>query len=469
VRQLITSSDSGPNNRGWVPPSAPKNDAELRDYLADTFSVRLPDKKCCENHSTPFRAFSDAYFAAHSVTVWEGSRGFAGKSHALALLTITEALTLAANVNLLGGSGEQAARVLEAMGHFWNAPNAPHAALLSDPGKRETRFRSGNWVRALMASTKSARGPHPQRLRIDEVDETTIVILDAAMGQTMSLAGVPAQTVLSSTHQYANGTMTEVKKRAKDKGWPIFTWCYRECLEPHGWLAKAEVGRKQAEVTSAMWAAEYELQEPNPEGRAINVEAVEAMFDAKFGIHVGADGEDLIFEEPVEGATYATGADWAKKKDNTILWTERIDVTPTRLVAFRRMHRLAWPIMIKAFDDRVTRYPGAAAHDATGIGDVIDGYIECAAEAVILVGRVRTEVFADHIQSIEHNERRAPRVEFALSEHKYVSNDDLYGAGHPPDSFVAAALCHYAATKGGGFFGFIKQKHADAQKQKEGK
>jgi hypothetical protein len=320
-----------------------------------------------------------------------------------------------------------------------------------------------------MASTKSARGPHPQRLRIDEVDETTIEILDAAMGQTMSLAGVPAQTVLSSTHHYPDGTMTEVKKRAKDKGWLVFTWCYRECLEPHGWLAKAEVGRKQAEVTTAMWNAEYELQEPNPEGRAIDVDAVEAMFDSKQGSFAGADDELVIIEEPVAGATYATGADWARKKDNTVHWTERIDVTPTRLVAFRRMKRLAWPIMIGRLDEQVKKYPGPVAHDATGIGDVIDQHLTCDAEGVILVGRTRTEVFADHVQSIEHHERSAARVEFAYSEHKYVTNDDLYGAGHPPDSFVAGALCRYAANKGGGFFGFIKQKHADAQKAKEGK
>jgi hypothetical protein len=450
-----------------VPSDAPKNDGELRDYLRDTFGVSLPDKKVCPNHSTPFRAFADAYFAEKSVTVWEGSRGFAGKSHSLAGLGVTEALTLGANVNLLGGSGEQAQRVLEAMGKFWSAPNAPHLALLTEPGKKETRLRSGNWIRALMASTKSARGPHPQRLRLDEVDEVTLEILDAAMGQTMSLGGVPAQTVLSSTHHYADGTMTEVKKRAKDKGWPIYTWCYRECLEPHGWLAAAEVGRKRAEVTSVMWDAEYELQEPNPEGRAIDLEAVEAMFDVKLGAAPGADGVEVIFEEPVKGAQYATGADWAKKKDNTILWTERIDVKPTRLVAFRRMHRLGWPVMIAAFDDRVKKYPGPASHDATGIGDVIDGYIKCNAEGVILVGRARTEIFAEHIQSIEHGERKAPRVDFAYSEHKYVTNDDLYGAGHPPDSFVAGALCRHAATKGGGFFQFIKNKHAATQQAKD--
>lgn len=57
----------------WVPASAPQNEIELRDYLADTFGVRLPDQRCCPHHTTPFHVFATAYFAEHSVTVWEGS------------------------------------------------------------------------------------------------------------------------------------------------------------------------------------------------------------------------------------------------------------------------------------------------------------------------------------------------------------------------------------------------------------
>jgi hypothetical protein len=443
VRRLRPDAPAATLSRG----QAPRTDAELASYLLATFGVRLPAKSCCAQHQTPFRAFADAFFARSSVGVWEASRGFGGKSFMLALLAVTEAAVLGARVNVLGGSGEQAQRILEAMDQFWMAPNAPRALLASEPAKRETRLARGNWIRALMASTRSARGPHPQRLRMDEVDEMDLTILDAAMGQTMSIAGIPAQTVLSSTHQYADGTMAEVKKRAGEKGWPIYTWCYRECLEPHGWLAQAEVARKQSEVTLGMWNAEYELQEPSPEGRAIASSAVETMFDPSLGTFLGGDGQEVVIEPPDPKGMYATGADWARSKDWTVLWTDRIDVTPTRLVAFLRMHRLPWPEMVGKFDARVKSYPGPAAHDATGIGDVIHGYSKCGAEGVVLRGRERDELFAGHIQSIEHGERTAPRIDFAYGEHKYVTNDDLYGAGHPPDSFVAGALARRAAAQ----------------------
>lgn len=306
---------------------------------------------------------------------------------------------------------------------------------------------------------------------VHNCDETTIEILDAAMGQTMALGGVPAQTVLSSTHHYANGTMTEIKKRAKDKGWPIYTWCFRETVEPHGWLAVAEVKRKEQEVTTAMWLAEYELQEPSADGRAIDSAAVEAMFSGPEVTTV--EGQELELEPPViatvgadgvtriPGGQYATGADWAKSKDWTVIVTYRTDVKPMRVVAFLRIRRRPWPDMVAKFDARVKRYPGPAAHDATGIGDVIAGYMKSDAEGVTLVGRERSELFAGHIHSIEHHEVTSPRLDFMYAEHKYVTTDDLYGDGHPPDSFVAAALAK-RATRGSGWLDYARSVTAAA-------
>ena len=102
------------------------------------------------------------------MSVWIGSRGLAGKSFLLALLGLTEAVTLGASVNILGGSGEQAKRVHEYMEDFWKKKTAPHSLLMSDPTKRETRLIHGNKIQALMASQASVRGGHPQRLRLDE-------------------------------------------------------------------------------------------------------------------------------------------------------------------------------------------------------------------------------------------------------------------------------------------------------------
>ena len=151
------------------------NDTELAEYIKTIFGVTLPNKQVCENHATPWQAFADAYFARSPVTVWKASRGFGGKSWMLALLGLTEALTLGCDVNILGGSGEQSSNVIRYLNQ-WPAPEVV--------GDAQTirRLAGGNEIRALLASTRSVRGPHPPRLRMDEVDEMNLPIFDAAMG-----------------------------------------------------------------------------------------------------------------------------------------------------------------------------------------------------------------------------------------------------------------------------------------------
>jgi hypothetical protein len=67
-----------------------------------------------------------------------------------------------------------------------------------------------------------------QRLRLDEVDELEIQLFDSALGQPMDKRGIRSQVVASSTHQYADGTMTELLRRANERGWPVHEWCWRE-------------------------------------------------------------------------------------------------------------------------------------------------------------------------------------------------------------------------------------------------
>jgi hypothetical protein len=415
----------------------PQNDQQLKQYLRSSYNIVIPDIQVCPNHCTPFRAFSDAYFARYGVTVWEASRGFGGKSYLLALLSHTEADTLGAEVSLLGGSGEQSARVLEYLQKWSSA---------EDNVQRRTRYKSGGLVTALMASSKSARGPHPQRMRLDEVDEMDLAILDAAMGQPMGTPIIAKQTVMSSTHHYADATFTEVKRRAEEKGWPIQEWCYKETsVQPDGWLSLEEIESKRGEVTASMWQAEYDLQEPSPEGRAILPEAVDACFRKELGEYAGEMGREIIIEEPVEGGTYATGADWAKKKDHTVIDTLRTDVRPLRRVAWARYQRMSWPMMIAKFDQRVAKYPGGACHDATGLGDVVNDYQEADARGVILTGQRRADVFTKYIAAMEDRAIVSAAIRYCEGEHRYCTNEDLTGSGHPPDSFVAGAMAYKAS------------------------
>ena len=426
------------------PEPLPEDIADLAASAYRLTGIRVPDTVVCLGHSTPLAALADAFFARSPMTVWHASRGFGGKTTLMALLGHLETVLLGADVTILGGSGQQSQRVHEAQSEFWRYHNAPVQLLVGEPTRYETRLTNGGRATALMASSRSVRGGHPQRLRYDEADEIALPIFDAALGQTMMAPGIPAQTVVSSTHQYADGTMTEILKRATERGWPVHRWCWREALQPHGWLDPAEVERKRGEVPAAMFAAEYDLQEPSPESRAIQPEMVDAMFKPELGQFGGRPGESIELEAPRDGATYATGADWAKDRDWTVVFTLRTDVRPMRLVAYQRDGRKPWPQMVAILDTRAVRYPGPVAHDGTGLGDVVDDLLTSEAEGLKLVGRTRADLLSDYIKAIENGELEAPRIEHPYGEHKYSTLNDIYGSGHLPDSICAGALALYA-------------------------
>jgi hypothetical protein len=418
----------------------PETDDELKLLVRETCGVIIPDTQVCVDHTTPFRAFADAFFARSAVSIWLASRGFGGKSFLLALLGHVEAFTLGAEVAILGGSGEQSLGVMRYLQKFTGGEQTMT--------QRQSLYGSGGKIRAQMASSTSVRGPHPQRLRLDEVDEMELEILDAAMGQPIGTAKIAKQTVMSSTHHYPDRTFSEVLRRAEENAFPVYRWCYRESsAHPDGWLSVDEILSKQKEVTAAMFSAEYDLQEPSPEDRAILPEKIDACFDKSLGEFKGQLGERIEIEAPVSGATYATGCDWAKKKDFTIIDTFRIDCKPFRRVAWQRTGRLPWPMMIARFEAQVKRYPGRSAHDATGLGDVVEDYQGAGAEPVVLVGVTRSDVFTKYIAAIENGAIISPKIRHCENEHRYCTNDDLRGGGHPPDSFIAGAMAYRAATK----------------------
>ena len=347
---------------------------------------------------------------------------------------------LGAYATILAGSGAQSRRVIEASTEAWNHAKAPKHLLLDDPTKYQITLKNGGKTEALMASDGSVRGPHPQRLRLDEVDVMKLSIFDASLGQPMEKKGIAAQTVMSSTHQHSNGTMTEALKRAAQNGWPVMEWCWRDTLEPGGWLLQREVDRKRNEVPSAMWQVEYDLQEPSHEGLAFDREKLEEMFSAELGEGEGLEGEYLEFEAPHAASQYVTGVDWAKEKDWTVILTYKVGDLPWKLVAFERTGRKPWPLMVARLDERARKYKGQICHDATGIGNVVHDYLSVAAEGFVMGGRPRTDMFSEYIAAVERGEILAPRITFMYNGHKYCTNSDLYGTGHPPDDVVAGAL-----------------------------
>lgn len=426
-----------------------RSERKLASAIYYLFGVVIPSWSCCPHHSTPWQALADGFFARTPVVIWKASRGFGGKSFLLSILGSMLAIAEHAEVNVLGGSLEQSTRVLETLDRLWAFPALDREGLVASQSARKIELVTGASLKAQAASHKSVRGGHPQRLLLDEIDEMDRTIFDAAQGQTMDRAGVMAGVVGASTQQYPRGTMHHVMREAVEKGWKVHEWCYRESVQtdaaPWGWLQQDEVDRKLQAVPEAMRLAEYEGFEPEAEGLSIERRAVEQAFKTELGEFSGLERGGFELEPPDALGEYSHGTDWAKEVDRTVIVTLRTDVRPARLVAWWAGNKEPYPKMAARLDERVQRYEGRACHDRTGIGNVVHDLLGHDAEGVRLVGRDRSDLLVDYIAGMERDEIVAPRIALAYDEHRYATNDDLFGTGHLPDTLCAMALAYRAA------------------------
>jgi len=245
--------------------TAPRSKEHLAVYCAVVLGTILPHPAFCEGHMSPLDAIWDAYADVDidAFPVWLAMRG-SGKTHNLAVLSYLESVFKEnCGTTVLGGSMDQSQRCINYLRIFWQMPKAPIQMLITrQVAGHGYRLTNGSWVQALAASQKSVRGPHPQRLRLDEVDEMAKPLFDAALGQPKANYGIPEQTLASSTLHNAFGLMSELVDDVDKRGVKVYRWCVEEVREPRGFWKNDEIARKKKITTEAMWDAEYLLKRP---------------------------------------------------------------------------------------------------------------------------------------------------------------------------------------------------------------
>jgi hypothetical protein len=443
----------------------PQTPDELYWYVRARYGLTIPRTQVCADHVAPFQAFSDAYFAVNTldpesdidfIALWHGSRGLSGKSVTLSVLGLTLAELLGSDVNLLGGSLAQSMNIHEHIGKALDHPNAPDY-MVEEESNSKIVFTNGAHIRPLTASQKTVRGPHPPRILLDEIDEMELPILDAALGQPMPQANYLGQevveySVMCSTWQNPQGTFTTVRRRAEEKGWPIYTWCYRESANPvDGWLSEETIRKKRDGTSDVMWETEYELNEPSADAHGFDRAWVEKTFSLPFEPirkKESKDFEEYTFADPVREGVYVAGADWGKEKDYTVIAVGRVDVVPHTLVYYMKVNRRPYPVMIGYFNKALNRYKAFGKHDSTGLGNVIDGYVDLRADGFTMTGEKRDAMLSQWVNAVEAGKWRVPKIKSAYLAHKFCSVGQLYSRKqefHLPDEVCAMALMQAAA------------------------
>ncbi len=460
--------------------TAPQTDEELAWQLRAYFGLSFPSVASCPGHTAPFQALADAYFARYPTMVIHASRSFGGKTTLLGGLSIMEVIA-GFDVALHAGSGGQSRRTYQVSQRAWShrgiyrqcaaceyidledeewcaacgvpmaegtaiAISPPLHLLESEPTRMFTRMKAGNVLEALPASSKAARSPHPQRLRVDEVDELTVTLLDTILAQALSDPARKAQVVLASTRQYEAGAMTETLKRAGQNGWPVYRWCYLDTLvsqdNPGSWLLHENITEMRTRVTGRTWRVEMDLQAPDSGGTIFGPEVIASLFG---GAEEVPDDLNRYYEwePPTPEGSYVTAADWGRKTDLAVVATLRTDMEPIRLVALQRFYRAPWQASIGHFNERAARYGGLAIHDATGLGDVVAAYLDVPEDSVIdyiFTSASKAAAYLNYEGMVEQGKLRLPPLESLIEVHRYLQRGDLYGTGHPPDEIAALAL-----------------------------
>lgn len=438
----------------------PANDDELWWVTHKMWGVTIPRHTCGDpDHTPPFQAFADAYFTRGSTALWHGSRGLSGKSYMLSILGITKAFLQGSDVNLLGGSLNQSVNIHMHMRNALDYKNAPRY-MIETESQTLISLTNKAKIRPLTASQKTVRGPHPPFLILDEIDEMDLDILDAALGQPMPQKNylgeiVKPYSALCSTWQNPEGTFTEIRKRYEERELPIIQWCYKCSANPiDGWLSQETIEEKKSIIPAEMWRTEYELGEPSIGNRAFNSEAVDAMFDKAPEPLVEKESKDFWeyeFAKPERDGYYVAAADWGKEQDFTVISVWRADRQPFELVYYLKVNRRPYPQMIGWFNDAIKRYGADAIHDSTGLGNVVNDYVDVRARGFTMTGEKRDAMLTEYVNAVEKGVLKAPRVKSAYLAHKYCQVGDLYSRSqefHLPDEVCSFALAYKVMGRG---------------------
>lgn len=202
----------------------------MAGFLKEYLDIRIPDKRICPDHSSPFSFVADVFFGrVVDAIVWACRSG--GKSFNEALLTFLDShFHEKCDTTVLAGSFYQGKQVYDATLQLWEQPGWS-SFLVGEPTKSETLLVNGSGFEVLTASQNSVRGPHPQRLKLDEIDELAPDLYEAALSQPLSKHGIPASTIMTSTMHRVFGLMQTVIENRHKMNLKLYKWCWLEVAE----------------------------------------------------------------------------------------------------------------------------------------------------------------------------------------------------------------------------------------------
>jgi len=210
-----------------------KTDLDVTEFLAALQVAVVGTKHVCGNpdHVPQFRPVADVLTdKALYYVIWAcrtGSKTFLFGGLNAWVKSCSKARY---ETKILGGSKDQSLLSYQAMKLFRDETDPANARLVRDIMMTRAEFTNQSMVSISTASMTAVRGPHPQALLLDEVDEITPEIYEAALSQPLSKYGHQAVLGMFSTNHNVQGQMDRALANAVEKGNNVYRYCIWECL-----------------------------------------------------------------------------------------------------------------------------------------------------------------------------------------------------------------------------------------------
>jgi hypothetical protein len=216
---------------------------DLHRFIEYVSGYRVPYECVCSDHVTPFTYIAYCFFEVFPKLLVIASRG-GGKTFSTAILNVLELIFKPrCEIASIGAIQQQADRCYKYTQDLFRYPLL-HDLLTKPPTLKETSLANHSTYTQLVGTVSGVNSPHLQKLRADEVELMRPSIIQEMLMIPMSKNNIPANTALVSTRKWQGGIMSDMATSAKEKGYEVLIWCYKEVSERCP-IERCGVDRKQ--------------------------------------------------------------------------------------------------------------------------------------------------------------------------------------------------------------------------------
>lgn len=213
----------------------PKNDDELHWWIKTFLGMDIPRTAsgvCPDDHTAPFDFIADQFFERCSAAFGFANRN-GGKTILVAVLNVLDMLFKPGiEIVLAGAVLQQAQKGYEYLIKFLTGDPLLASMVAFQPTMSKTVLRNESKIIIVTCTYAGLNGPHPNKLRLDEVELIHPQYLQEGLSMPQSHPdGWSAQVTFTSTRKISAGTVQKLIDQAEEKDIRIYKWCVFENIE----------------------------------------------------------------------------------------------------------------------------------------------------------------------------------------------------------------------------------------------